>query len=230
MNPPISQLYPLQVNSFLPEHAIPRPPAYTYANPNAMRSSISLPSFREFCVGLHLPFDVYNKPVNMYSKSVNVSPQQPSFQQGSYFSQQVYPPQNYQPQNYTVYTRGPSISSLDGSPEEALIQLRYSDDSRRLLMKSETNVKIPKKRGRKKKANTICTQCRLENTPEWRKGPEGSRTLCNACGLFYLKLTKRFGTRQAGTIMKVKKSRNEIHDRLVPTDEQKDEMCSHVLV
>lgn len=218
MNPPISQLYPLQVNLLLPDHAIPRPPSYTYANPNAQGSSISLPSFREFCIGLQLPYDSYNKPID--------AGPQPSIYQGAFYSQHVYPPQNYQPQNYTVHSRGPSISSLEGSPEQTLIQLRYSGDSRRLLAaKSESSVKIPKKRGRKKKANTICTQCRLENTPEWRKGPEGSRTLCNACGLFYLKLTRKFGTRQAGTIMKVKKSRNEIYDRLVPSDEQRDEMC-----
>ncbi|KAJ1961124.1 hypothetical protein H4R35_007484, partial [Dimargaris xerosporica] len=27
-------------------------------------------------------------------------------------------------------------------------------------------------------------------TPEWRKGPNGPRTLCNACGLIYAKMTK----------------------------------------
>lgn len=221
MNPPISQLYPPQVNLLLPDYAIPRPQGYTYPNANVLRNSISLPSFKEFCVSLQLPNELYSNPIETVSR--------PSFYQASYHPQQVYSPQNYQPQNYTVYSRGPSISSLDGSPEQTLIQLRYSGDSRRLLTaKSESNLKIPKKRGRKKKANTICTQCRLENTPEWRKGPEGSRTLCNACGLFYLKLTKKFGTRQAGTIMKVKKSRNEIYDRLVPTDEQRDEMCDSV--
>lgn len=30
-----------------------------------------------------------------------------------------------------------------------------------------------------------CTHCLAERTPEWRKGPLGSKTLCNACGLRY---------------------------------------------
>ncbi|RCH77810.1 hypothetical protein CU098_006962, partial [Rhizopus stolonifer] len=28
-------------------------------------------------------------------------------------------------------------------------------------------------------------------TPEWRKGPSGPRTLCNACGLIWTKLRKQ---------------------------------------
>ncbi|KAF9996286.1 hypothetical protein BGZ80_006388 [Entomortierella chlamydospora] len=36
-----------------------------------------------------------------------------------------------------------------------------------------------------------CLSCHTSDTPEWRRGPEGARTLCNACGLHYAKLTKR---------------------------------------
>lgn len=28
-----------------------------------------------------------------------------------------------------------------------------------------------------------CHSCSIEQTPEWRRGPDGARTLCNACGL-----------------------------------------------
>ena len=28
-----------------------------------------------------------------------------------------------------------------------------------------------------------CHSCNIEQTPEWRRGPDGARTLCNACGL-----------------------------------------------
>ena len=35
-----------------------------------------------------------------------------------------------------------------------------------------------------------CRQCGSTATPEWRRGPEGPRTLCNACGLRYLKVKK----------------------------------------
>ncbi|KAI9280142.1 GATA zinc finger-domain-containing protein [Umbelopsis sp. AD052] len=35
-----------------------------------------------------------------------------------------------------------------------------------------------------------CHSCNVTETPEWRRGPDGARTLCNACGLHYAKLTK----------------------------------------
>uniref|UniRef100_A0A6N2KWR6 GATA-type domain-containing protein n=2 Tax=Salix viminalis TaxID=40686 RepID=A0A6N2KWR6_SALVM len=31
----------------------------------------------------------------------------------------------------------------------------------------------------------ICTHCQADNTPQWRIGPLGPRTLCNACGVRY---------------------------------------------
>ncbi|KAI1298994.1 hypothetical protein EDD11_006575 [Mortierella claussenii] len=36
-----------------------------------------------------------------------------------------------------------------------------------------------------------CLSCDSSDTPEWRRGPDGARTLCNACGLHYAKLLKR---------------------------------------
>ncbi|XP_010269118.1 PREDICTED: GATA transcription factor 7-like [Nelumbo nucifera] len=30
-----------------------------------------------------------------------------------------------------------------------------------------------------------CTHCRTEKTPQWRMGPKGPKTLCNACGVRY---------------------------------------------
>lgn len=38
-----------------------------------------------------------------------------------------------------------------------------------------------------------CHRCGTTETPEWRRGPNGVRTLCNACGLFHAKLVKRKG-------------------------------------
>ncbi|KAI0063969.1 hypothetical protein BV25DRAFT_325220 [Artomyces pyxidatus] len=36
-----------------------------------------------------------------------------------------------------------------------------------------------------------CLGCNATSTPEWRRGPLGPRTLCNACGLVYAKLIKK---------------------------------------
>ncbi|KAJ8652229.1 hypothetical protein O0I10_012137 [Lichtheimia ornata] len=37
----------------------------------------------------------------------------------------------------------------------------------------------------------ICTECQTTDSPEWRKGPMGSKTLCNACGLRWSKTQKK---------------------------------------
>jgi len=36
-----------------------------------------------------------------------------------------------------------------------------------------------------------CHSCGRSETPEWRRGPDGARTLCNVCGLNYAKLTRK---------------------------------------
>jgi len=54
-----------------------------------------------------------------------------------------------------------------------------------------TSIKLPigKKRGRKPidKTEFRCRSCGATKTPEWRKGPDGKNTLCNACGLRWKK-------------------------------------------
>lgn len=47
------------------------------------------------------------------------------------------------------------------------------------------------------KQEPVCMQCGRKDTPEWRKGPDGARTLCNACGLFHSKLFKKMGLEEA---------------------------------
>lgn len=55
------------------------------------------------------------------------------------------------------------------------------------------------------KTHTVCTLCGSTQTPEWRSGPSGSRTLCNACGLFYSKLVKKLGVASACDCLKKRK-------------------------
>lgn len=61
--------------------------------------------------------------------------------------------------------------------------------------------------------NIKCHQCDLKETPEWRRGPYGNRTLCNACGLFYSKLVKKLGIDEADEELKVRKSDGRVLDR-----------------
>lgn len=37
----------------------------------------------------------------------------------------------------------------------------------------------------------VCTDCGTTDSPEWRKGPKGPKTLCNACGLRHSKKQKK---------------------------------------
>ncbi|KAI8146082.1 hypothetical protein BJV82DRAFT_600382 [Fennellomyces sp. T-0311] len=48
-----------------------------------------------------------------------------------------------------------------------------------------------KKRVEVEKQQRVCTGCGTTDSPEWRKGPMGSKTLCNACGLRWAKSQKQ---------------------------------------
>lgn len=60
-----------------------------------------------------------------------------------------------------------------------------------------------------------CIQCGETTTPEWRKGPSGTKELCNACGLYYSKLVKRYGAIQAGLKLEEKKALGNPDDRRI---------------
>ncbi|KAI9472070.1 MAG: hypothetical protein EXX96DRAFT_611344 [Benjaminiella poitrasii] len=57
----------------------------------------------------------------------------------------------------------------------------------------QSNQPRPKyrKRNRRSMLGQKCHSCNTTETPEWRRGPDGARTLCNACGLHYSKLLKK---------------------------------------
>ncbi|KAF9919835.1 hypothetical protein FBU30_010474 [Linnemannia zychae] len=60
---------------------------------------------------------------------------------------------------------------------------------------SDRGENVPHQKYRKRAKRTHppgrCLSCDTSDTPEWRRGPDGARTLCNACGLHYAKLLKR---------------------------------------
>ncbi|KAF1981589.1 hypothetical protein K402DRAFT_231853 [Aulographum hederae CBS 113979] len=66
----------------------------------------------------------------------------------------------------------------------------YSDDSKAGGFAGSD----PKKRRGRAAPPGRCHSCNRAETPEWRRGPDGARTLCNACGLHYAKLTRKMGT------------------------------------
>ncbi|GAA6047596.1 hypothetical protein JCM3770_001582 [Rhodotorula araucariae] len=48
-----------------------------------------------------------------------------------------------------------------------------------------------KKKARVEEGEFVCRDCGTVESPEWRKGPDGPKSLCNACGLRYAKLVSK---------------------------------------
>lgn len=57
--------------------------------------------------------------------------------------------------------------------------------------KNDPNKKKRRKRAQSNPNNLYCHACGVKDTPEWRRGPDGCKSLCNACGLHYAKIVKR---------------------------------------
>ncbi|BAO38729.1 zinc finger DNA binding domain [Kluyveromyces marxianus] len=58
-----------------------------------------------------------------------------------------------------------------------------------------------------------CVHCECLETIEWRNGPWGKSTLCNACGLWYRKLRGTFSPEQSCLIMEDKRINSDKNDR-----------------
>lgn len=80
--------------------------------------------------------------------------------------------------------------------------------------------RVTKKRARPQSGEMIrCHQCGASETPEWRRGPDGARTLCNACGLYHAKLVKKRGEIEAAEILRERREsqRNNNQTAVSPT-------------
>ncbi|KAJ2968910.1 hypothetical protein NUW58_g10114 [Xylaria curta] len=116
---------------------------------------------------------------------------------------------------------GDKMARYEGSSRtdaiEMLTGLRYIEGERSrgvttgssslMLIKGDIGIAIPvdrdPKTGEKKKKlkvaeEYVCTDCGTLDSPEWRKGPSGPKTLCNACGLRWAKKQKK-GTTNGAT-------------------------------
>ena len=92
---------------------------------------------------------------------------------------------------------------------EMLTGLRYRDgersqgistgDASPVLIRGDAGIQISldkersldKKKKLKLADEYVCTDCGTLDSPEWRKGPNGPKTLCNACGLRWAKKEKK---------------------------------------
>jgi hypothetical protein len=108
--------------------------------------------------------------------------------------------------------RGPRTTSSITSPPTTVEQSRHNsiDSNAHGITPPNTQIarKIvkPKKPKKKKPVSDLrCLQCNIESTPEWRRGPSGDRTLCNACGLYYIKAVRSRGERIAAELLSQRK-------------------------
>mmetsp|Transcript_6781 Transcript_6781/g.11841 ORF Transcript_6781/g.11841 Transcript_6781/m.11841 type:complete len:250 (-) Transcript_6781:2465-3214(-) len=62
----------------------------------------------------------------------------------------------------------------------------FRDDDRRSSRKP-----VKRRRTQNTSGDQTCTQCGTSDTPNWRRGPLGIRTLCNACGLQWSRQQKK---------------------------------------
>jgi PAS domain S-box-containing protein len=66
-----------------------------------------------------------------------------------------------------------------GAPSPALIR---GDAGIAILADRDSRVSTDRKKKNKVADEYVCTDCGTLDSPEWRKGPNGPKTLCNACG------------------------------------------------
>jgi len=96
------------------------------------------------------------------------------------------PPQTYAPTSSENVSPSPASSGYDTG--------HFDNPGAASSEKMEDDEDPAKKKKMQKKVQSteqyVCITCGRTDSPEWRKGPLGPKTLCNACGLRWAKQTK----------------------------------------
>jgi PAS domain S-box-containing protein len=88
--------------------------------------------------------------------------------------------------DYRGGERSQGISTGDASP-----MLIRGDAGIQISLDRDARSSSDKKKKLKIADEYVCTDCGTLDSPEWRKGPQGPKTLCNACGLRWAKKEKK---------------------------------------
>ncbi|GMG56149.1 unnamed protein product [Ambrosiozyma monospora] len=110
-------------------------------------------------------------------------------------------------------TRSDSISTPKRLGEAALLKVGPIKPA---ILKSDLGDFFPKgvlMHDLSVKPKQKCLQCGSESTPEWRRGPDTAKVLCNACGLFRSKLIKKYGDVVAEELLKKRRDEGKGEDR-----------------
>ncbi|KAM6513351.1 hypothetical protein FALCPG4_015780 [Fusarium falciforme] len=88
-----------------------------------------------------------------------------------------------------------ALSQNERAREAGKIKSPYEEDhdvpTHRDAMRPQYGMTEANMRLRRAAPLDQCHNCNRVDTPEWRRGPDGARTLCNACGLRYAKFKKQ---------------------------------------
>ncbi|KAI9020864.1 hypothetical protein CLU79DRAFT_202767 [Phycomyces nitens] len=127
--------------------------------------------------------------ISDFNVATSCNPQQAMLAMGGY---------SYLNYNHMDYSYPPdtpvSVSSMSWwPPNESYFEKQetestgYLPEHSRLLSKSPSTESVKSKKkssSRNKDVKRKCTNCGARNTPSWRRGLNGGKLLCNACGLY----------------------------------------------
>ncbi|KAH9309992.1 hypothetical protein KI387_037903 [Taxus chinensis] len=82
---------------------------------------------------------------------------------------------------------------------------KFRLQSLRRLLRTDSDSQIAVNRGEKTteaefsdgSVTRTCSDCKTDKTPLWRNGPNGPKSLCNACGIRYKKIAKQLSASNA---------------------------------
>ncbi|KAI5954800.1 hypothetical protein KGF57_003824 [Candida theae] len=185
--------YSNQPNSLLPgpgpgsgpEHGIPQASATATTSPTTIPS----PTFH------HPPPNHYQQPPSQQQQQLPPQPQSlpTSYQSPIEYNGSQFPHQHQHSRSYSApVPRYITPQHQATAPTPYYSQPHYAvhhhPNNHGLQMNQPYTITevVPKTANK-------CHRCGTTETPEWRRGPKGVRTLCNACGLFHAKLVKRKG-------------------------------------
>jgi hypothetical protein len=89
-----------------------------------------------------------------------------------------------------MHTTSPTTDQSHGFTSQSSVQMHKSGNA--VHSPARTTKKL--KKMRPDGDEYVCTDCGTTDSPEWRRGPRGAKTLCNACGLRFAKIQKKAGS------------------------------------
>ncbi|KAG8380001.1 hypothetical protein BUALT_Bualt07G0148200 [Buddleja alternifolia] len=124
----------------------------------------------------------------------------------------------------------PSEVSVPGKARSKRSRAAPCDWSSRLLHlspSSNTKSEPSKKRDPTETPGRKCLHCLSEKTPQWRTGPMGPKTLCNACGVRYKsgRLVPEYRPASSPTFISTKHSNS--HRKVLELRRQKEVLIQH---